>query len=225
MGGHGAGTAAWVTNVGNENGQILMSVLTSAEGQGLGPMVEGIVNRYTNAGVSPPEVLYVDRDCCGDTSVRKMFALWPDMDIRLDIWHFMRRFCAGCTTDSHQLYGVFMSRLSKCIFMWSSEDLELLREAKCAQLRLQNHPDPSASDTVRRLTQKELDLHCRRRTRGTEETTRLIGDLLESLTGDQGRDTLGVPLFDRERIVNIWESQKRHVACIQDPDPKKHPST
>ena len=37
------------------------NALTSAEGQGLGPMVEGIVKRYT--GVSPPEVLYVDRDC------------------------------------------------------------------------------------------------------------------------------------------------------------------
>ena len=78
------------------------NALTSAEGQGLGPMVEGIVKRYT--GVSPPEVLYVDRDCCGDTSLRRMFALWSDMDIRLDIWHFMHRFCAGCTTDSHPLY-------------------------------------------------------------------------------------------------------------------------
>ncbi|KAI8493926.1 hypothetical protein Bbelb_282730 [Branchiostoma belcheri] len=42
LAGAAAGAAAWVTNVGNEHGQILMSVLTAAEGQGLKPMGEGL---------------------------------------------------------------------------------------------------------------------------------------------------------------------------------------
>ncbi|CAK6982380.1 hypothetical protein KUCAC02_027906, partial [Scomber scombrus] len=55
-------TAAWVTNVGNEHGQVLMSVLTCSEG--LSRMVAGLMRRYRLAGVPPPEVIYVDRDCC-----------------------------------------------------------------------------------------------------------------------------------------------------------------
>jgi hypothetical protein len=54
-----------------------------------------------------------------------MLASWPDTTIRLDIWHFMRRIATGVNTDSHQLYGVFMSRLSGCIFMWSDEDMKV----------------------------------------------------------------------------------------------------
>lgn len=75
-------------------------------------------------------------------------------------------------------------------------------------------PDPSEEDVLKRLTKKELSLHCQRTTRGAEEITRYIQELLEAFTCDQGLDTLGTPLLDKERI---WESQKRHVSCIQDP--------
>ena len=146
-----------------------------------------------------------------------MFAAWPELIIRLDVWHFMRRFSAGCTTDSHQLYGIFMSRLSKCIFEWSGEDIQALKAAKRSELIAQHIDDPSEEDVLHRLTKNELALHCRRRTRGTEETTLLIQHLLEAFSGDQGLDTLGVPLLDKERIWHIWECQKCHVACIQDP--------
>ena len=206
-----------MANVGNENGEVLMSVLTSGEGHGLEPMVSGIIRRYKDAKVRPPVILYVDRDCCGNSQLRKMFAAWSDVIIRLDIWHFMRRLAVACTTDSHPLYGIFMGRLSKCIFEWSREDLQILKAAKRLELLAQEIPDPSDEDVIGRLTKKELALHCRRRTRGTEETTRLIQDLLEAFTGDQGLDTLGVPLLDKERVWDIWNSQKRHVACIQDP--------
>ena len=46
----------------------------------------------------------------------------------------------------------------------------------------------------------------------------IIGELLEAFMGDQGLDTLGVPLFDNEKMINIWEIQKKHVQCIQDPE-------
>ena len=176
LAGEAKGTAAWCTNIGNEDGQVLMSVLTCEEGYGgLGPMVDGIVNRYATAGIDPPKVLYVDRDCCGNSFTERLFSAWPHLFIRLDIWHFMRRFTAGCSTDAHQLYGVFMSRLSKCIFEWSSEDLRLLRDAKRSELKMRRVTNPSADDIVRWLTKNELALHCRRRTRGTEETTRQLG--------------------------------------------------
>jgi hypothetical protein len=51
LAGHGHGTAAWATNIGNEYGQVLISVLTASEGHGLEAMGKGIVKRYANAGV------------------------------------------------------------------------------------------------------------------------------------------------------------------------------
>ena len=36
--------------------------------------------------------------------------------------------------------------------------------------------------------------------------------------GDAGLDTLGLPLFDKEMMMNIWETQRKHVACIHDPE-------
>lgn len=48
------GTATWATNVGNKNGQVIMSVLTASEGFGLGPMIEGLIKRYRVAGLALP---------------------------------------------------------------------------------------------------------------------------------------------------------------------------
>ena len=61
LGGNTAGTASWATNVGNELGLVLSSVLTDSEGDGLGDMVTGLVERYRNSNVPPPKLLYVDR--------------------------------------------------------------------------------------------------------------------------------------------------------------------
>nr|XP_055024627.1 uncharacterized protein LOC129414594 [Misgurnus anguillicaudatus] len=113
-----AGTAAWVNNVGNEHGQVLMSVLTSHEGQGLLPMTTGLVRR----------------DCCssaGTSRAAVMFSEWSDLMVRLDVWHFMRRFAAG-----HPHYGLFMAKLSVWIFVW--DDVSLLREGKMRELEQQH---------------------------------------------------------------------------------------
>ena len=45
--GHAAGTATWVTNVGNERGEVLVSVLTDSEGlSSLSRMAQGLMGRY-----------------------------------------------------------------------------------------------------------------------------------------------------------------------------------
>ena len=94
MAGYAAGTARWATSVGNEIGQVLITLITAAEGEGLVTMAEGLMNRYQQAQQPPPQLLYVDRDCCGPTGVGKAKALfpdWPELLTRLDIYHFMRR--------------------------------------------------------------------------------------------------------------------------------------
>ena len=78
-------------------------------------------------------------------------------------------------------------------------------------------------DIFRHIKNSELTTHCRRTTRGVEETTRLITQLIRSLDGDRGRDTQGVPLINSERMAELWKQQQKHVQCIQDP-PNVHPN-
>ena len=61
---------------------------------------------------------------------------------------------------------------------------------------------------------EELSCHCRRRMRGGEVTLQLIEELLLQLS--TATDSLGVPLVS-EKMVTIWEEEKKHVMCIQDP--------
>ena len=42
----------------------------------------------------------------------------------------MRRKAVGCTSESHSLYGTFMSRLPGCVFEWDANDVYNLKEAR-----------------------------------------------------------------------------------------------
>lgn len=64
LSGHAQGIAQWLSSVGSERGEVLISVLTAQEGPGLDSMVSGLISRYQQAGMAPPVLLYVDRDCC-----------------------------------------------------------------------------------------------------------------------------------------------------------------
>lgn len=215
--GAAANTASWTTNVGNERGEVLQSVLTSSEGiADLQKLADGLVERYEKAGQCPPTLLYTDRDCCsqGPSKFQQLFGKWKDLQVRLDIWHFMRRLALGCTSESHPLYGTFMAHLSSCVFEWDVGDFDLLMVAKRGEMVRTGIPNPSESAVRKAITKEELSRHCRRRTRGVEETVELLESLLLALSS--ATDTLGVPLL-REEMKDIWSEQKRHVACIQDP--------
>ena len=94
-----------------------------------------------------------------------LFAAWPELGIRLDVWHFMRRLASGCTTESHPLYGPLMSHLSGCIFDWDIDDVNLLMLAKRGQM-VSGMPCLSDSATRKAITKEELARHCRRRKKG-----------------------------------------------------------
>eukprot|EP00063_Salmo_salar_P065245 XP_014040080.1 PREDICTED: uncharacterized protein LOC106593263 [Salmo salar] len=216
-----ADTAAWVTNVGNEYGQVLVSVLTAGESEGLLPMAAGLMERYRLAGVAPPQLMYVDRDCCssfGGSKTAAMYNEWDQLVVRLDIWHLMRRFASGVTTESHQLYGPFMRQLSACIFEWDAGDVRRLLEAKRSELEGKHGMvGLTEAEVSRQIGRKEMALHCRRRTRGAAVTEVLLLDLLETFNSEKRVDTLGIPLLDSIRIQAIWKEQRRHLHCIQDP--------
>ena len=64
------------------------------------------------------------------------------------------------------------------------------------------------------LSKEEMAGHSRRRTWGVEKTMEAIESLLLALS--TARDALGVPLL-REEMNDIWQEQKHHVKCLQDP--------
>ncbi|XP_048023397.1 uncharacterized protein si:ch73-112l6.1 isoform X2 [Megalobrama amblycephala] len=204
-------SAVWATNIGNENGQVLMCVLTQTEGEGLLPMCSGLMERYRRAGEPPPQVLYVSQDCCSTTGKSKMEAMfheWDQLVVRLDAWQFMQRFAAGVTSESHPLYGPFMGRLFSCIFEWDAGDLKRLQEAKQQELR-------QDAKAIGKPTAKELVRHCRYWTREAQVTKQLIEQLLKDFMG--ATDFMGNKLVDQERMEEIWPAQQCHLRCIQDP--------
>ena len=71
--GSAANSASWATNIGNERGEVLISVLTQSESiESLSNMANGLVDRYTKASVDPPILLYTDRDCCSQHGKSKL---------------------------------------------------------------------------------------------------------------------------------------------------------
>ncbi len=120
-------------NVGNERGEILNSVLTIGEGAGVyQQLCQGIVKRYKDADKPPSLLIYVDRVCCstaGDPPPLKWFQPWR-CQIRLNIWHFMRRFNPGLTTEHHPLYGIWCQCLSSHILCGRKMMLNSIRELK-----------------------------------------------------------------------------------------------
>lgn len=74
---------------------------------------------------------------------------------------------------------------------------------------------PSEKQILSSITSSQLAKHCRRRTRGIEATRALIQDLLDSVWNLT--DTSGLLLVNHESIARVWEVQKKHLPCIQDP--------
>ena len=138
------------------------------------------------------------------------------MEVRLDIWHYMRRFADCCATEAHPLYGIFLKSLSRCLFEWDADDVKALVEAKRGELALRGAHMPD-EDVRRLLTKNDLARHCRRRTRGVQVTEDLLDQLVEAYESPRAQDVLGVPLFPEGALRNTWKKQRRHVACIQDP--------
>jgi hypothetical protein len=107
-----------------------------------------------------------------------------------------------------------MSKISAAIFEWDPLEVELLHKAKRNELLLAGVKNPSPDTVTKGVTRIELARHCKRKTRGTDATIGLIESLFLSLLNST--DSLGVPLLQAE-AMDIWQTEKNHVACLQDP--------
>ncbi|XP_059384593.1 uncharacterized protein LOC132118638 [Carassius carassius] len=215
LSGDGKGTAEWCTNVANELGQILMSVLTCEESlDKMRPMADGLMERYRRADKAPPELMYVDRGCCrihGVSSVEQLFSEWTDrgMLVRLDIFHWIHRFDAALRTDHHPKYALFKSALSAAVFAYNKDDVALLVQAIRA-----GHPTCYASLTDSQIVElhvskSDLSHHVRRITLGAQETCARVQSAIGILKGAAGMDENQVHLFkDAAAIDHIWGTSR-----------------
>ena len=92
MQGHAARTANRPTSVGNKSAPALKR------------LVNRLMERYKKGGQQSPMLLYTDRDCCGlggPSKYQFLFSDWKWLQVRLDIWHFMRRIAGAATSESH----------------------------------------------------------------------------------------------------------------------------
>ncbi|XP_030205935.1 uncharacterized protein LOC115538683, partial [Gadus morhua] len=152
-------------------------------------------------------------DCV--SSVAKLFHPWQTT-VRLDSFHFMRRFNCGLTTEHHPLYGIFCAKLSSCIFARDQEDVQRLKEAKREEWKSSHSGHtPTEEQLMATISPGELKRHCRRRTRGVEETRGMISGLLESVW--ELTDTTGLRLVSHDSMRHVWEVQQKHLECLQDP--------
>ncbi|XP_054881977.1 uncharacterized protein LOC129356413 [Poeciliopsis prolifica] len=111
LAGAAANTAGCWTNVSNEHGQVLASVLAAAEGRGLWPMAAGLVRCYREAGAAPPSVMYVDRDRCspqarGQAQVAAMFSAWTSGALCVGLQQAASRRLTGSTAPSWRRWPV-----------------------------------------------------------------------------------------------------------------------
>ena len=98
--------------------------------------------------------------------------------MRLDAWHFMRRFSSAANTTAHLLFERFSSDLSRAIFAYDEEDLERLVKAKREQLEARGFLGMTRAAILHCLSKKELHLHCSRVVRPVQELEQEITKLL-----------------------------------------------
>ena len=165
MQGAATGTANWATSVGNERGEVVHTIITTSESiPSLQKLAVVLMERYKNGGQQPPQVLYTDRDCCiqggRPSKYQQLFSTWEGLQVRLDVWHYMRRIIGVVSSESHPLYGLFMSQLSSSIFEWDAGDLQCLIDAKKAELMRAGVPNPEDTAARKAISRRELARHC-----------------------------------------------------------------
>lgn len=139
-----------------------------------------------------------------------MFPDWPELSIWLDIWHLIRRLSVA--TQQMPMHCMPLLCLGWTIAYTNGISKIAAKKYKLEAMHVENQTD----DVFCHIKSSELAMRCRRTTRGVEETTRLISQLIQSLDGDNGR-AQRVPVINSERMAEIWKQQQKHVQCIQDP--------
>ena len=126
----------------------------------------------------------------------------------------MCRLARGWSSESQPLYGTFMRLLSSCLFEWDEGGFGNLMAAKREELVWAGVNEPWSAVVKKAVSKEELVHHCKRKTKGTSDTTETIEALV--LAGLPATDSLGIKLFNDD-MMSIWREQQKRVTCMQGP--------
>ena len=185
-------------NIMDGAGHILMSRLTPTSK----PLTAKIlIEELFHRGVSP-KVAYVDDECCGAWQ-SVLQAIWPNIHVRLDCMHAIRRLAQTTTSTQHPCHGKFCARLSKAIFEYDQDHLRRLKQAWAR--------DHSCAPLPKSIEQKCVP-------RSTREPVAIVAAVEAILCDFQVVPDSSGPLLT-EATHSAWRNLKAHVlrGCLCDP--------
>ena len=149
-----------------------------------------------------PSIAYVDDECCGSW-LPVLRAAWPDIHVRLDVMHAMKRLTQTTTSTRHPYHGRFCAMLSKA-FLHTDESI--LRRLVGAWRR-EHGSTPLPRDVERKYVPRSI-----------RSPISIASDIDAGLEGFQHMSASCGPLLT-EATHDAWFKLRRHVlkGCLSDP--------
>ncbi|XP_056600956.1 uncharacterized protein LOC130418841 [Triplophysa dalaica] len=218
----------------NENWMILSWVMVQSETErSLEPMYQGLANRYNIAGVEKardccaafrvPDLQAgehlnwnawrtADADIAEATSGELQNACASrsrfnqHINVKLDLFHCMRRFHRDCVSEHHALYSSFTQFLSAAFCVVDQEDLMKLKNAYAFCGIQPANP-----------TKQHIREHCRTKIPGSQELLKRIEGVTQHF--HLAADPNGVHLY-KPSMLKTWRIQRVHIlrGCLSDPE-------
>ena len=150
-----------------------------------------------------PKIVYVDDECCGGWS-QMLQTFWPDVVVKLDPMHAMKRLTETTSSTQHPDHGSFCSKLTSCVFKYDGKVME-----RISQAWLTEHGDST-------LPQQVKQKYVPRIIPGPQ----LIVDAIEKLLQEfrtRKHETEGMLLT--VRTEKAWQLLQKHIlkGCLSDP--------
>ena len=129
-----------------------------------------------------------------------------DIDIKLDLFHCMRRLSRECVSEHHPLHSSFCKFLSAAFTIVDQTDLEKLKQAYVFCGIVPANP-----------TKQHTKEHCRTRIPGPQELLERVERVLQRFHLESDPD--GIPLF-KPSMLTVWRIQRFHIlrGCLSDPE-------
>ncbi|XP_030578735.1 uncharacterized protein LOC115775343 [Archocentrus centrarchus] len=130
----------------------------------------------------------------------------PNIVVKLDLFHCLRRFSRECTSEHHPLFSTFCQLLSAAFSVVDQEDLKRLQDAYefCGI-----HPANPTKQHIRE--------HCRIKIPQPTELLNRVEKVLKHF--HQTTDPNNIPLF-KPSMLKVWRVQRVHIlrGCLSDPE-------
>ena len=190
---------AYLLNVMDGCGIILLTRLTST----CKPMeAKGVFEELFARGVRP-KVAYVDDECCG-TWVLILRDIWPEVQVKLDAMHALRRVTQTVASTRHPWHGQFCAMLAEAVYTDDTCVMGCLRRARARE----GHHGPVPNSTSAKYVPRHIS--------DARKIAQSMGEIIESFSTKVHPDA-GALLTSETR--RAWANLKVHILkdCLCDP--------